>query len=132
MYVSEFCEVSYNGEPNLAFVQWKKFCRQEEYRTPLRYALGLLQAHDGCNYCADTRDGFENEEADTKWLFEYFLPSAAKTTCKKIFFIIDRDNALKEELDGQSAELGKLFAVHYCFTLEDVGKILAEESNPIA
>ena len=65
MYQSEFCDVSYNHELNIAFVKWKKFCQNDAYRQPLLYALEIMEKHEGCNYCADTRDGFENEEADT-------------------------------------------------------------------
>ena len=126
MYQSEFCEVSYNEELNLAFVIWKKFCRGNDYTDPLCYALALMKDHSGCNYCADTRNGFENEEADTQWVFDVFLPQAAETSCKKIFFITDDNNTLKEELEGQSTELGKQFDVHYCFGLECVKKILTK------
>jgi len=124
MYKSEFCEVSYNEELNLAFITWEKFCRADDYRDPLCYALAIMKDHSGCNYCADTRNGFENEEADTQWIFDVFLPQAAETSCKKIFFIIDDNNTLKEELEGQSTELGKQFDVHYCFGLDDVKQIL--------
>ena len=126
MYRSEFCEVSYNEELNLAFVMWKKFCRANDYREPLCYALNIMKDHHGCNYCADTRNGFENEEADTQWVFDVFLPQAAETSCQKIFFIIDDNNILKEELEGQSTELGKQFDVHYCFGLEDLKQILTK------
>ena len=124
MYKSEFCEVSFNAELNVAFVIWKKFCRANDYRAPLRYALTLMKDHNGCNYCADTRTGFENEAADTAWVFDVFLPQAAETTCRKIIFIIEDNNTLKEELEGQSTELGKQFDVHYCFGLDDVKQIL--------
>lgn len=124
MYKSEFCDVSYDEKLNIAFVKWKKFCRGEDYRRPLRRALEIMKDHDGCSYCADTRDGFENEPADTQWVFGVFMPSAAEASCKKIFFIIDADNALKLELEGQAVELGKLFDVHYCFGLDEVADIL--------
>jgi len=126
MYKSEFCEVSYNEELNLAFVTWKKFCRASDYRDPLSYALTIMKDHSGCNYCADTRNGFENEEADTQWVFDVFLPHAAESSCQKIFFIIDDNNTLKEELEGQSAELRKQFDVHYCFGLDDIKQILTK------
>ena len=124
MYLSEFSDVRYNADLNIVFVKWKKFCRGDNYRAPLLCALDIMRAHEGCQYVADTKDGFENDPADTKWLFDVFLPEAAQTTCKMIFFIIDAGNALKEELEGQSAELGKMFAVHYCFSLDEVGLIL--------
>lgn len=120
MFHSEFCDVTYNEELNIVFVQWKKFCRQTDYRTPLLRALDGMREHSGCHYAADTREGFENEPADTQWLFDVFLPQTALTGCKAFFFIIDPDNTLKEELEGQAAELRKLFAVHYCFGLDEV------------
>ena len=125
MYKSEFCDVSYGEELNVAFVKWKKFCRGNEYRAPLLCALEIMKSHQDCHYCADTRDGFENEQADTQWFFDVMLPQMAETSCKKIFFIIDENNTLKEELEGQSTELSKLFDVHYCFALDDVKRILA-------
>jgi hypothetical protein len=124
MYRSEFCDVDYNKEMNIVLVTWKKFCRQNDYRTPLLHALEIMTENDGCQYVADTRHGFENEKADTQWIFDVFLPQAAKTTCKAIFFIISKDNRLKEELEGQSTELGKLFNVYYCFGLDDVSLLI--------
>jgi GTP-dependent phosphoenolpyruvate carboxykinase len=120
MYQSEFCDVTYLEELNVVFVHWKKFCRQGDYRKPLLFAIDIMRSHDNCNYVADTRNGFENEPADTQWIFDYFLPQTALTTCKAIFFIIDKDNKLKEELEGQSVELRKQFEVHYCFGLDEV------------
>ena len=128
MYQSEFCEVSYNEELNIVFVTWKKFCRDKDYRGPMCYALAIMKDHKGCNYCADTRNGFENEEADTQWVFDVFLPQAAAASCQKIFFIVDADNSLKKELEGQAAQLGKQFEVHYCLGLEDVKQILKEQA----
>ena len=124
MYKSEFCDVNYNEELNIVFVKWKKFCNQDNYRKPLMVALDIMKSHNNCHYVADTRDGFENEKADTEWLFNDFLPKVSLTSCKKIFFIIDKDNSLKEELDGQSVELKKIFEVIYCFGLDEVRAIL--------
>ena len=124
MYKSEFCDVNYNEELNIVFVKWKKFCNQDDYRKPLMVALDIMKSHNNCHYVADTRDGFENEKADTEWLFNDFLPKVSLTSCKKIFFIIDKDNTLKEELDGQSVELKKIFEVIYCFGLDEVRAIL--------
>ena len=124
MYQSAFCDVSYLDDLNVVFVKWKKFCRQNDYRNPLLYALGIMRKYNNCHYVADTRTGFENEPADTRWVFDVFLAQAALTTCKAIFFIIDNDNKLKEELEGQSVELRKHFDVHYCFGLDDVKRII--------
>jgi len=126
MYRSEYCDVTHLEDLNVVFVKWKKFCRQDDYRNPLLYAIDIMRNHNDCHYVADTRDGFENEQDDTQWLFDVFLPQVALTTCKAFFFIIDNDNSLKKELEGQSAELKKKFDVHYCFGLEEVAAILEQ------
>jgi len=129
MYRSEFCDVEYNEELNIVLTTWKKFCCKDDYRNPLLYALEIMRKNDGCQYVADTRTGFENELADTEWLFNDFLPKAAETSCKMIFFIIDKNNKLKEELESQSATLEKLFDVYYCFGLDEVESILKQKRN---
>ena len=126
MYQSEFCEVKYDDELNIVLVKWKSFCRQDDYRAPLLFALDVMREHDGCHYVADTKDGFENEPEDTQWLFDVFLPETALTTCKMIIFIIDEDDSLKEELEGQAVELRKLFDVHYCFSMVEVKAVLEQ------
>ena len=127
MYKSEYSEVSYLKDLNVAFVKWKKFCRQDDYRNPLLYALDIMRNHNDCHYAADTRDGFENEPDDIQWVSDIFLTQAALTTCKAIFFIINNDNNLKEELEKHSAELRKKFNIHYCFGLDEVKSILISD-----
>ena len=126
MYRSEFCDIDYNKELNIVLTTWKKFCCKDDYRNPLLYSLEIMQENNDCQYVADTRTGFENDPADTQWLLDVFLLQAAKTSCKMIFFIIDKDNKLKDELESQSAELKKLFEVHYCFSFDEVESILNE------
>ena len=127
MYRSEYSDVDYIEDLNVVFVKWKRFCFGNDYRNTLLYAIEVMKNHAGCHYVADTRDGFENEEADTKWVFDVFLPETAKTTCKAIFFIIDNDNTLKEELEEQSSELSKQFDVHYCFGIDEVKSIINDK-----
>ena len=128
MFQSEFCDVNYNEELNIVFVKWKKFCSFNNYRNPLYYALEVMKNHKNCHYVADTRDGFENEKADTEWLFSEWLPKVTSlTTCKIVFFIINEDNKLKKELEGQSIELKKIFEVIYCFGLNDVKETLEKQ-----
>ena len=117
-------------EINVVFVEWKKFCAGNDYRNPLRYALEIMKNHDDCHYVADTRNGFENEAEDTQWIFNEFIPKAAASGCKYIFFIISPDNNLKEELEGQSVELKKHFKVHACFDLDEVKQILQNGLEP--
>ena len=128
-YKSQFCEVNYNHELNVVFVRWKKFCKGNNYREPLLFAIEIMRKYDNCNYVADTREGFENEEEDTAWVFYEFAPKAFAVGCKYIFFIISPDNNLKEELEGQSVELKKFFKVIACYNLAEVGEILKKTLN---
>ena len=127
LYRSQFSDVDYLEDFNVAMVKWKKFCRGDDYRNTLLYALDIMENNAGCHYAADTRQGFENDEADTQWIFDFFLPMAAMSDCKAVFFIIDNDNSLKDELEGQSSEIKKYVNVHYCFGLDDVKRILEDK-----
>lgn len=120
MFSSEFCEVRYNAEYNVVFVKWKKFCCAEDYRAPLLHALEIIRQHDGCNYVADTRDGFEDASEDTKWVAEYFMPEAVNAGCKIIYFIIDRNNSLKDELEGQEADSAGIISFRYIYDLSEI------------
>ena len=127
MYQSEYCDVSYIKDINVVYVEWKKFCCGKDYREPLLHAIEIMSANENCHYVADTRNGFENEEEDTLWVFNEFIPRAVSTGCKYIFFIIHPDNNLKEELEGQSVELKKFFQVIACFNIEEVKQILLDK-----
>lgn len=127
MYHTEFCEVSYLDDLNVVVVVWKKFCSGNDYRAPLLYAIEIMKTHMGCNFVADTRDGFEDDPADMQWIFEEFIPKAIETDCEFIFFIIDEDNRLKEELEKQAGELKNYFEVKACFNLDEVREILEVE-----
>lgn len=74
----------------------------------------------GCDYVADTRDGFEDNPLDTKWVAEYFMPKAKEYGCRIIFFIIDRNNSLKDELDGQEKDSSNLLEFRYIFDIAEV------------
>ena len=120
VYLSEFCDVFYVKEKNVVFVHWKKYCENEQYRTPLECALKVISGHPGCNYVADTRDGFEDNPLDTKWVAEYFMPKAKEYGCRIIYFIIDADNSLKEELEGQEKDSSALLEFRYISGLDEV------------
>ncbi|MBQ8199669.1 MAG: hypothetical protein IJZ76_09635 [Lachnospiraceae bacterium] len=121
MYLSECCDVRYEEEKNVVFVKWKKFCCMEDYRKPLEYALEIIEKYE-CDYVADTRDGFENIPEDTAWVADYFMPKAASLGCECIYFIIDEDNSLKEELEGQAADSEDVIAFKYIYDLAEVEK----------
>lgn len=129
MYKTEFAEVSYNSDLNVVFVKWKKFCKGNDYRKPLLFAIDIMKKYINCNYVADTTDGFENDDEDTQWVFKEFIPQVSATTCKIIFFIIRPDNNLKAELEGQSVELKKYFRVCACYDFNEIKKILEKSST---
>lgn len=121
MYKSEFCEVHYEENYNVVFVKWKKFCSHENYREPLMLALEIIKEHK-CDYVADTRTGFENHPDDTKWVADVFMPTAVEYGCKTIWFIIDKENSLKEELEGQESDSSDKIAFRYIYSLDEVEK----------
>lgn len=120
IYLSEFSDVFYVEDKNVVLVHWKKYCELEQYRKPLECALKVIKEHSGCNYVADTRDGFEDNPLDTKWVADYFMPKAKEYGCKTIFFIIDHNNSLKEELEGQEKDSSELLDFRYIFDLAEV------------
>lgn len=118
--LSEHCDVFYVENKNVVLVHWKKYCELEQYRMPLECALKVIKEHPGCNYVADTRDGFEDNPLDTKWVAEYFMPKAKEYGCKIIYFIIDKNNSLKEELEGQEKDSSALLEFRYIYGIEEV------------
>lgn len=122
MYISDYCEVNYEAKYNVVLVKWKKFCCHQNYKKPLKYALNIIKQHDNCDYAADTRNGFENIPEDTQWVAEYFMPKAVENGCKCIYFIIDKSNSLKEELEGQENSSSDKIEFRYIYSLEDIEK----------
>ena len=80
----------------------------------------MIKNHVGCKYVADTRNGFENIPEDTKWVADYFMPKAAEYGCKVIYFIIEKGNSLKEELEGQESDSSDLMQFKYIYKLEEI------------
>lgn len=120
VYLSDSCDVYYLSDKNVVLVHWKKYCELDEYRTPLEQALQVIREHSNCNYVADTRDGFEDNPLDTKWVAEYFMPQAKEYGCGIIYFIIDKDNSLKDELEGQEKDSSSLLEFRYIYDLEEI------------
>ncbi len=119
IYESDFCDVSYIKEKNLVLVEWKKYCEFETYRNPLMSALQVIKEHR-CNYVADTRNGFEDNPEDTKWVADYFMPTASEYGCQTIFFIIDKANSLKDELEGQANDSADIIDFKYVFSIDEI------------
>ena len=120
-YLSEFCDVFYVEDKNVVLVHWKKYCELEEYRKPLECALKVIREHPGCNYVADTRDGFKDNPIDTQWVAECFMPKAKEYGCRIIYFIIDKNNSLKEELEGQEKDSSELLEFRYVYGMDEIG-----------
>ena len=120
IYKSNCCDVFYVEEKNVVLVNWKAYCELEQYRTPLELALEVIKKHQGCNYVADTRDGFEDNPLDTKWVAEYFMPKAKEYGCKIIYFIINENNSLKAELEGQEKDSNSIMEFKYIYDLEEI------------
>lgn len=119
MYNSHYCEVHYDDEHDVVFVKWKKYCSHEDYRKPLEYALEIMREHR-CSYVADTRSGFEDHPDDTRWVTEYFFPQAVEAGCRFIYFIIDRENSLKDELEGQEKGSKGGLTFRYIYSLDEL------------
>ena len=129
VYLSICCDVFYIADKNVVLVHWKKYCELEQYREPLMKALQVINAHSGCNYVADTRDGFEDNPLDTKWVAEYFMPKAKEYGCSIIYFIIDKDNSLKEELEGQEKDASSILEFRYIYGIDEVERSISRIMN---
>lgn len=119
-YNSNYCSVQYLENKNVVLVEWKKYCEFDEYRKPLEFALNIIKSHAGCNYVADTRNGFEDNPADTQWVADYFMPKAAEYGCRYIYFIIDKDNSLKEELAEQERNSSNILEFRYIQGINEI------------
>jgi len=111
MYETSYCKVEYLEEKNAIFCEWKNFCQGNDYRNPLKYGAELIEKHKATTWITDTSNGFESEEADTKWLIEEFVPTMLESSVEKIIFIIQNDSPLMSEIMGQKEALGKFFEV---------------------
>ena len=120
IYLSEQADVFYIVSKNVVLVHWKRYCELERYREPLLKALEVIREHEGCEYAADTRDGFEDNPLDTKWVADYFMPKAKEYGCSTIFFIIDKNNSLKEELEGQENDSASILKFRYIYGIDEI------------
>ena len=48
------------------------------------------------------------------------MPTAAKYKCKCIYFMIDRNNSLKEELKGQEKDSSDKLEFRYIYGLDEI------------
>jgi len=111
MYNTTYCQIQHLKTQNAILCKWKQFCKGDEYRNPLRYALEEIHKYHIITWITDTTHGFESEEADSKWLLEEFVPQAIDSSIEKIVFIIANDSPLQDEIDGQAVALKEFFEV---------------------
>lgn len=110
-YDSEFGNVRYIEDNNIASLTWKKFCCFDDYRKPATFALELLKQYQNSNLVVDARNGFEDAKEDVEWGLNFLIPEMAKTSCKYIVFIMNEVNAIEEEMDMWTKEFQKYFTV---------------------
>ncbi len=111
MYDSPYSRVTYIKSKNAIFFEPKQFCKGDDYRNPFRYGAELIEKYHPTTWITDTTHGFENEEADTVWLLEEFVPKMIDSSIEKIIFIIKDDSPLMNEILGQKEALGVFFEV---------------------
>jgi len=110
-YRSSYCEVGLLKESHAILCKWKRFCKGDDYRDPFRYGAELIKKYQPKIWITDTTNGFENEEADTQWLLEEFMPEMIESSVEKIIFIIENDSLLMDEIEGQVKFLEEFFEV---------------------
>lgn len=119
IYESKYGNVIYHENKNIVLVIWNSYCELTDYRKILLNALNVIKEHK-CNYVADTRNGFVDNPLDTLWVKDYFMVKAKEYGCKIIYFIIDKENSLKEELEGQENDSNNLLEFKYIYDLEEI------------
>ena len=111
MYETKYAKVEYLKDKNAILCVWKQFCKDDNYRNPFRYGAELIKKYQPTTWITDTTYGFENEDDDTKWLLEEFIPKMIDSSIGKIIFIIEEDSPLMGEIMGQKEALSKFFDV---------------------
>ena len=111
MYETPYCQLQRLKEQNAILCKWKQFCKGDDYRDPLKFAAQEIKKYQISTWITDTTHGFENNEADTKWLLEEFVPSMINSSIKKVVFIITQDSPLIDEIKKQEVALSQFFEV---------------------
>ncbi len=111
MLNTPYCQIQHLKEKNAILLEWKQFCKGEEYRKTFRHGLELIKKHNITTWFTDTTNGFENEDADTVWLLEEIMPQFIDSSLEKIVFVISDDSPLMGEILGQKEVLEEFFEV---------------------
>jgi len=119
-FESEFCKVEYLEDLNAIHCQWKQKCAFKDYREPLEYGLKLIHEKSAKVWITDTTHGFESEVEDTQWLLSTFIPQCIESSCDTIYFVIEEDSPLQEEITGQTQALSQYFNSKCIQSIEDI------------
>jgi hypothetical protein len=111
MYETQYFKVNYLENENAILCEPKQFAKGNDYRSPFRYGAELIEKYKPTTWITDTTHGFKNEEADTVWLLEEFIPKLIESSIEKIIFIIKNDSPLMDEILGQKKTLDLFFEV---------------------
>ena len=111
MYNTPHCQLQHLKEKNAILCKWKQFCKGDDYRNPLKFAVKEIEKYKITTWITDTTNGFESTEVDTKWLLEEFVPSMISSSIKKVVFIIVNNSPLLEEIKAQEVALSEFFKV---------------------
>ena len=124
MYNTPYCQLKHLKAKNAILCQWKQFCKGDDYREPLKFATQEIKKYHISTWITDTSNGFESEEADTKWLLEEFVPSMISSSIEKVVFIIANDSPLMEEIKAQEVALNEFFEVEL---VESIDKVIDDK-----
>ena len=119
IYESKYADVFYLNDKNKVLVVWKSYCELDTYRTILNKALEVIKKYK-CDYIADTKNGFIDNPLDTIWVKDYFMVKAKEYGATTIYFIIDKNNSLKEELDGQESNSSNVIKFKYIYSIDEI------------
>ncbi len=120
IYNTPYCQLKHLKAQNAILCQWKQFCRGDDYREPLKFATQEIEKYQITTWITDTTNGFESEEADTKWLLNEFVPSMISSSIEKVVFIIANDSPLIHEIKAQEVALSLFFEVELVESLNAV------------
>ncbi len=121
MYNSQYCQLRHLKEQNAILCRWKAPCKGYDYRNPFKFAMDKIKKLQISTWITDTTNGFESEEADTKWLLEEFVPSMISSNIEKVIFIIANDSPLIYEIKTQQVALSRYFKVELVENLDNIG-----------
>lgn len=119
VYKTKNADVIYYSDKNVVLVIWNGYCELGVYRNILMNALDVIKEHK-CDYVADTRNGFVDNPRDTIWVKEVFMVKAKEYGCKTIYFIVDEEESLKDELKGQERDSSMILNFKYIHSLDEI------------